>query len=924
MNLHVPQTEEARSEAIELMSVLNNLITPKNGEPLVAATQDFLTASYLLTRKDVFFDRAEFARIVAFMGDAAETIYLPTPTILKPIECWTGKQCFTSLIEGAVRHTADYVEKKCPAIMKQLGLDDSHDPMEAVRYIMQGITCSLEEKSYSLGGNPTTEREMCPKDGFVHFRGADLVSGQLGKATLGSGSKKGILYVIARRCSVGASANIMNRLAKFTARWHSDAGFSIGIDDVTPSYDLRMKKKALVEAGYAKCEEIIEEMRTGRLQSRPGCTSEQTMEAMISSELSRIREDAGKLCINDLDPRNCAPLVMALCGSKGSNINISQMVSCVGQQSVSGKRPPDGFFGRSLPHFPVGLAARQPRAKGFVENSFFSGLTCTEFFFHTMGGREGLVDTAVKTAETGYMQRRLMKALEDLGVEYDGTVRASDGTIVQFVYGEDGLYPGDMETGNAPLNFHRALSDVKAATFGNEAEYLLPDEIRSHSQKAADAFFDGKPFSMQSVKSKVLDILFGTASKIEKAFARAESYDKSEEELSDLKQTILAARSVKRTHIDAFCEKVIDKYSRAKVEAGTAVGAIGAQSIGEPGTQMTLKTFHFAGVASMNITLGVPRIKEIINASKSIATPIITASLFNEKNLTAARIVKGRIEKTYLGQVTRYIKEVYQRNDAFIVIKLDRALIHKVQLDITADKVCQRILATPKLKLKAVNLQVDSASRISIRPRSDKLQLGSYVQLLKLLLPTVVVEGFQNVGRAVINDMGGGSHNLLVEGDDLLSVMGVPGIQGTKVTSNHIITVEKTLGIEAARYTIMSEIQYTMASHGMSIDSRHVMLLADVMTFRGEVLGITRFGIVKMKTSTLMLASFEMTVDHLFDAAAHGRKDSVVGVSECIIMGIPIPLGTGLFKLLRKSSQEPVPQQRSVLLQDNWKRNVKI
>eukprot|EP00958_Prasinococcus_capsulatus_P027171 scaffold5295_cov390-Prasinococcus_capsulatus_cf.AAC.3 len=133
--------------------------------------------------------------------------------------------------------------------------------------------------------------------------------------------------------------------------------------------------------------------------------------------------------------------------------------------------------------------------------------------------------------------------------------------------------------------------------------------------------------------------------------------------------------------------------------------------------------------------------------------------------------------------------------------------------------------------------------------------------------------------------------------------MGTEGVCGTHTTSNHVVEIEKTLGIEAARTTIISEIQYTMGNHGMSIDTRHSMLLADVMTYKGEVLGITRFGIAKMKDSVLMLASFEKTTDHLFDAAIHGRVDEVVGVSECIIMGVPMPVGTGVFKLVHQHPQ---------------------
>ncbi len=182
------------------------------------------------------------------------------------------------------------------------------------------------------------------------------------------------------------------------------------------------------------------------------------MEAKLTGELSDIRDRAGRLCLAELHPLNSA-LIMAVCGSKGSTLNISQMIACVGQQVVAGSRIPNGFANRSLPHFES--FSKAPAAKGFVQHSFYDGLSPTEFFFHTMGGREGLVDTAVKTAETGYMQRRLMKALEDLSTQYDNTVRNSSGGIVQFVYGDDELDPSGMEAPGKPLDLSRILLHIK-------------------------------------------------------------------------------------------------------------------------------------------------------------------------------------------------------------------------------------------------------------------------------------------------------------------------------------------------------------------------------------------------------------------------------------------------------------------------------
>jgi len=330
---------------------------------------------------------------------------------------------------------------------------------------------------------------------------------------------------------------------------------------------------------------------------------------------------------------------------------------------------------------------------------------------------------------------------------------------------------------------------------------------------------------------------------------------------------------------------------------------------------MTLKTFHFAGVASMNITLGVPRIKEIINAAKTISTPIITATLTTDDDEVFARIVKARIEKTTLGEVCEYIKEVYHAGGCHISVKLDRKLIQALKLEINAASVMRSILNTNRTKIKAEHVSTRGDWKLRVLPfDQSREQMYFSLQTVKNSLPGVLVRGISTVSRAVISKSKDGRFELLVEGYDLLSVMATTGVVGIRTFSNHIIETMETLGIEAARETIMKEIKYTMAEHGMSIDARHVMLLADVMCFRGEILGITRHGIDKMNQSVMMLASFEKTTDHLFDASFHARQDPIVGVSESIIMGIPIAVGTGLFKLLRKSPSVIKEPNRPLLL----------
>ncbi|XP_042192561.1 DNA-directed RNA polymerase III subunit RPC1 isoform X1 [Callorhinchus milii] len=890
MNLHLPQTEEAKAEALVLMGTKANLVTPRNGEPLIAAIQDFLTGAYLLTLKDTFFDRAKTCQIVASIlsgEDERLKITLPHPAILKPVTLWTGKQIFSVILKP---------NKECP------------------------INANLRTKGKQYCGKG---EDLCHNDSFVVIQNSELMCGCLDKGTLGSGSKNNIFYILLRDWGQMAAADAMSRLARLAPVYLSNRGFSIGIGDVTPGQGLLKAKQELLDAGYKKCDEYIEALKTGKLQQQPGCTAEETLEALILKELSVIRDHAGSACLRELDKSN-SPLTMALCGSKGSFINISQMIACVGQQAISGSRVPDGFENRSLPHFKK--HSKLPAAKGFVADSFYSGLTPTEFIFHTMAGREGLVDTAVKTAETGYMQRRLVKSLEDLCTQYDLTVRSSTGDIIQFIYGGDGLDPAAMEGKDEPLEFKRVLDNIRAI-FPCRKEPALS---KSDLVLSAEAMMKRNDFLC--CQDEYLQTLTGTGcenfSEAIRNFVKAvsEKIKKMRDKygINDNGTTeprvLYQLDRITPTQVEKFLETCRDKYMRAQMEPGSAVGALCAQSIGEPGTQMTLKTFHFAGVASMNITLGVPRIKEIINASKSISTPIITAHLDQDDDADFARLVKGRIEKTLLGEISEYVEEVFLPDDCFILIKLSLERIRLLRLEVNAETVRYSI-CTSKLRVKPGDVAVHGEAVVCVTPRENSKSSMYYVlQYLKEDLPKIVVQGIPEVSRAVIHiDTQGGKqkYKLLVEGDNLRAVMATHGVKGIRTTSNNTYEVEKTLGIEAARSTIINEIQYTMVNHGMSIDRRHVMLLSDLMTYKGEVLGITRFGLAKMKESVLMLASFEKTADHLFDAAYFGQKDSVCGVSECIIMGIPMNIGTGLFKLLHKADKDPDPPKRPLIFDNS-------
>ena len=680
MNLHLPQTEEARAEALILMGDKSNLCTPRNGELMIAATQDFLTGGYLLTHKDSFFNRGTTCQIISQIlagKDENMEVSLPPPAIIKPEILWTGKQIFGMLLRP---------NKKC--------MCKAQTPPKCT------CSCKVLANLETKGKSYTSNREFCVKDSYVIIRNSQLLCGTMDKSTMGSGTKANIFYVLLRDFGEDIACAAMWRLARVASWFLMNRGFSIGIGDVTPTRSLVKQKTALVESGYENCAQFIKQLAEGTLPCQAGCSEEETLEANILHELSTIRDKAGKSSLTALDKSN-APLTMALCGSKGSFINISQMIACVGQQAISGKRIPNGFEDRSLPHF--SRHSKIPEAKGFVANSFYSGLTPTEFFFHTMGGREGLVDTAVKTAETGYMQRRLVKALEDLCVQYDGTVRNSSSEVIQFEYGGDNLDPLMMEGKDRPVDFARVLDHVKANHPHREEEAIsgnvtVTDSItgelltfpkvfkwleraieNAEEQAKKDKGFSMNDQACQLFKEDMLEFGRGLSEKVEKAQRTSNGV-----ELTPMQKQVERVTGTQLTKFEDICRK---KYCKAVMEPGTAVGALCAQSIGEPGTQMTLKTFHFAGVASMNITLGVPRIKEIINASKKISTPIVTTYLENKFDAEEARKVKGRIEKTTLGEVSEYIEEVILPDDVFILIKLHMDRIKLLKLEVNAESI---------------------------------------------------------------------------------------------------------------------------------------------------------------------------------------------------------------------------------------------
>ena len=422
MNLHVLQSDEARAEARILMQVQENVLSPRYGGPIIGAIHDHITGAYFLTHGNPRFDRLEAMSILSKLRD----IEVPEPeTDADGKEYWTGRRLFSTVLPKDFRTTFKAnICQNCDSCLK----------------------------------------EGCLSDAYVKIRGGQLLCGTID--TKGIGNSKGkILDRIARDYGSDRAAKFINEVTRLALGALMNHGFSTGIGDEDIPEEAALQIANYNQECISEVSELVESYQNGTLDQMPGRSLRETLEVRVMKVLGQARDEAGRVAGKHLGLMNPA-VIMAKAGARGSMLNLSQMAGCVGQQAVRGERLSRGYWNRTLPHFVKGdLGAK---ARGFCSNSYKSGLNPTEFFFHAMGGREGLVDTAVRTSRSGYMQRRLISALEDLKLTSDGTVRNTVGTIIQFKYGEDGVDPSRTVRGKAI-----DLDDLFSEVLGDDADTLL-------------------------------------------------------------------------------------------------------------------------------------------------------------------------------------------------------------------------------------------------------------------------------------------------------------------------------------------------------------------------------------------------------------------------------------------------------------------
>jgi DNA-directed RNA polymerase II subunit RPB1 len=680
MNLHMPQDEESEAELKNLAAVPFQIISPANNQSIIGIFQDSLLGSYQFTRVGVKFDNR-----------AAMNLLMALQTI--------NENLFTNTADGVISN------------------------FEILSQIMPPISLKYKTKQFKDGDDYNTSNHV------LEIRDGKYTRGQLDKAVLGSGTN-GLIHRTCNDFNNMTSAKFIDDLQNIITEYMKVSAYSVGISDLIANTETNNKIASVITSKKTDVKSLIDQLHIGVFDNKTGKTNDVEFESQVSNILNKAINDAGKIGLESLSKDNRF-VTMVTAGSKGSEINISQMTSCLGQQAIDGKRIPYGFDSRTLPHFTK--YDDSPDARGFVESSFISGLRPEELFFHAMAGRIGLIDTAVKTSTTGYIQRRLIKGLEDLKIGYDMTVRNNKERIVQFSYGDDGVDTIKVENQTIPL-VAMSLEEIYAhyyvstkedkdgvlmSVFTKTAVTRMKKHVRDLEMKTkyyTDMMIqyrddivknvfkmrDNKGVHMPVCFTHIINNVQGMQNITKNSMVDItpmDVYDMIEDKYKELEslhyapptelfksmyyyylspKELLVVKRFNKKALTILLDTIVLMYKRAIVAPGEMVGMIAAQSIGEPTTQLTLNTFHSAGVASKsNVTRGVPRIEEILSLSENTKNPSLTIYMKKDEE-TDKDLVRDKIpsvEITILGEIVEMVEICFDPDDMSTLIEQDKEVM---------------------------------------------------------------------------------------------------------------------------------------------------------------------------------------------------------------------------------------------------------
>jgi DNA-directed RNA polymerase II subunit RPB1 len=845
---------------------------------------------------------------------------------------------------------------------------------------------------------------------IIEIINGKYVRGSMDKSVLGGGSK-GLIQTIFNDFTHNESADFIDNLQAVITEYMKISSYSVGISDLIGDEQTNQKIISTVNEKKKEVHNLINQLHLGVFENSTGKTNETEFETRVNALLNEASGNAGKIGRKSLSIDNRF-VIMVNAGSKGSTINIAQMISCLGQQNVDGKRIPLGFEDRTLPHYTK--FDDSPEARGFVESSFIQGLTPEEVYFHAMGGRVGLIDTAVKTSQTGYIQRRLIKSMEDLKVEYDMTVRNNKNKIIQFIYGDDNVNPTKTENQVFPLavmsleeiysHFQVPLDKSNSlfnTTYTKDAAKRMRKQQKTLNKKLVqqlEMFINRKDDVVKHVFNFEKEVIVHIPvhfnrimNNIEKQLyiqgdfvvdiTPLEVMELVDETFQSLSQTelikpnelfklawyyyltpkeLLMLRKFNRKSLVYLMEVLVLNYNKAIVHPGEMVGMIGAQSIGEPTTQLTLNTFHFAGVASKsNVTRGVPRIEEILSLSENPKQPSTTIYLKEEDqtSIEKAQELKYSLEYTSLRDITNTISICFDPNPENTTIDEDRILLEEynefkkvmedcgveldnenqskwvIRIELSREEMMDRNINMDDIHFALKNslkqnincvfsdLNADNLifrirlinSKAMMTSKNKNLDQSDEIYMLKNLqeniLDNIILKGIKGIPKIVIRKVA----NYLIKkdgnyeptdiwvldtvGKNLKEILARDDIDTKRTYSNDIQEVYRTLGIEAARKCILTELEEAF-SDTTYINYHHLIMLADRICATKKMVSVFRHGINNDDIGPIAKASFEETPEMFLRAARHAELDLMTGVSSNIMCGQDGYFGTGAFQVL--------------------------
>ena len=456
--------------------------------------------------------------------------------------------------------------------------------------------------------------------------------------------------------------------------------------------------------------------------------------------------------------------------------------------------------------------------------------------------------------------------IKNVLADYD-TLEIDDAIFEEIIHKFKNIELINNEFKNIDIDFNTFYKDLEEENI-DIPDFYYVNELLSDN-------FDYDNFMENiSVINKVLNVLFDEGMEFPKGYVVKLAQAYSRRNLTDEELTLLVG-------------KLKTAYDRAHVEAGEAVGTVAAQSVGEPGTQMTMRTFHYAGVTELNVTLGLPRLIEIVDARKDIATPTMDI-YFDEDKRNDEEFVK-KLAFTIGKSTINDILEDFNLNYAEMQVEATLSDRKISERKLVKDEIIQKIESDFKKEKPEIN-----GNTIIVRPKMDKKKPAHIIRELRLLADKVrdlQIKGIKKIGKVIIRK--DDEWVMHTEGSNLKEILSLEGVDAKRTTTNSIREIEEVLGIEAARQSIINEAINTLSEQGLSVDVRHIMLVADIMTSEGGVKSIGRHGISGENSSVLARAAFEETGKHLLNASIRGEVDDLTGIIENIIIGQPIPLGTG-------------------------------